>query len=472
MVAGLLGNRDLVALWVVAVVLWPIVPEGSLAARSDLGPWMIGTLAAALALRGRRLGAGPHPMLSQRKDPLAGLARRLAVMLTPLVLGLTAEAAATREALPAIAAGVGLGAVASLLAAGREAGLTAWRPPGGSGAWLWGMGGIALLGAAAGLGVARARLGEPQQPLLTSALLGLAFLGAGLTDGRARHLRQRRAAGNRDGSPWRPDLFPFLLAGLGPSLGLYLLYLLFEPLGGLSFDQAWVAALHVVVWAGLVWPKPEPLARAVLLHEVVPVSGRDAAGADTASAFDEPPEGALRLDPRRLRRTAVIHPWLVPVRGARIADLDDPIRPLWRRPLPALPAHALGEAAFEPDPLARATQTEIITLRMRGGDERTSLGGGEGLTRRIAILRPFLPPGAPTRWRVATYAWDGRQPQEAVQIIDGDTRVATLRDGDVIVVSVEGVARAWEVDLGDALFSAADVESLRPPQLGDYVGGP
>ena len=108
---------------------------------------------------------------------------------------------------------------------------------------------------------------------------------------------------------------------------------------------------------------------------------------------------------------------------------------------------------------------------MKGGDETVSLSGGEGLTRRIAILRPFLPPGAPTRARISTYTWDAALPEESVQVIDAGTRLATLRHGDIIVVSVEGVARAVEVDLGALIFSAAEAALLRPPQLGDYVGG-
>ena len=469
--AGLAANLDLLLLWLAAVVAWPLVPEGTALARPDLAPWMILTLAAALALRGRRLGAGPHPMLTPRKHGSAALARRAAVMLSPVGVGLVAEAAATRALLPAVAAALCAALVAVLLAVGSEAGLTGWRPPGRSAVAVWALGIATILGGAAWIGLLRSTLGQSSAALGSSGLLGLAFLAAGLVDGRVRHMNQRRAAGNRDGSPWSADLFPFLLAALGPSLGLFLLHLLFQPMGGLSFDQAWVAALHVVVWVGLVWPPPEPLARAVILHEVEPVSGQDREVRDSASPFDEPPEGALQLDPRRMRRTRVIHPWLVPVRASRIADLDDPIRPLWPRALPPLPAHALGEAAFEPDPLTRATQTELITLRMKGGDETVSLSGGEGLTRRIAILRPFLPPGAPTRARISTYTWDAALPEESVQVIDAGTRLATLRHGDIIVVSVEGVARAVEVDLGALIFSAAEAALLRPPQLGDYVGG-
>ena len=172
-----------------------------------------------------------------------------------------------------------------------------------------------------------------------------------------------------------------------------------------------------------------------------------------------------------MRRTRVIHPWLVPVRGSRIADLDDPVRPLRARGLPPLPAHALVEAAFEPDPLTRATQTGIITLRMRGGDETVSLTQGDGATRRIAILRAFLPPGASARRRIATYAWDPALPEASVQLVDHTTEQATLRDGDVIVLSVEGVARAWEVELGAEIFTAAEADAFRPPQLADYGGG-
>lgn len=468
--SGLAANLDLTGLWLAAVVAWPLVPTGHALARPDLLPWLIGTLSAALALRGRRLGAGPHPMLTPRHEALGAWLRRAAVALTPAVLLATHEAAATLAVTPAVLAGVGAVAVVVLLSTGSTHSLTAWRPAAKPAALAWTLGGAGSLVGAAWIGVASRQLSGEGAALASSGLLGLAFLSAGLVDGRARHLAQRKTAGLRDGSPFRVDLFPFLLAALGPSVGLFLLHLIFRPMGGLDFNQAFVASLHVVVWVGLLWPRPEPLARTVLLHEVVPVSGQDKEPREAANPFDEPPEGALRLDPRRMRRTRVIHPWLVPVRGSRIADLDDPIRPLWPRALPPLPAHALGDAAFEPDPLTRATQTELLTLRMRGSDETVNLAQSDGLTRRIAILRPFLPPGVPSRPRLSTYAWDEPVPDESVQVVDPTTELATLRNGDVIVVSVEGVARAYEVELGAAVYTASEAEAMRPPQLADYVG--
>lgn len=462
---GFSANLDLALLWLASVVAWPLVPASNPLARPDLTPWLIATLAAALALRGRRLGAGPHPSLQPRFDAVGALARRLAVVLTPVALFCTVDAANSRELIPAVLALLSGVAALAGLAVGHGHGLTAWQPGVSSEASARAATALVLVGAALGLGAAAPWLGSTA--VEASATLGLACLAAGLADGRARHLAQRRAAGNRDGSRWRPELFPFALAALGPGIGFYLLHCIFRPLGGLDFDQAYAASLFVLVWVGLIWPRPEPIARAVLLHEVVPVSGQDLPPGDAASPFDEPPEGALRLDPRRMRRTRVVHPWLVPVRASRISDLDDPARPLVERQPAPMAAHALGDAAFEPDPLTNSAQIDCITLHLRGGDSAVSLSRGEGLTRRVVILRPFLPPGASAAPRTPTYAWEREQPEQSVQQLDPTLDAATLRDGDVLVLSIEGVARAYEIELGAPVFTDA---RLRPPQLEDYVG--
>lgn len=464
---GFDANMDLALLWLASVVAWPLVPASSPLARPDLAPWLIATLSAALALRGRRLGAGPHPSLQPRFDAIGALTRRLAVAITPVAL-LCAVDAAERRAWPPAAVAILSGFVALLgLAFGHTHGLTAWQPGRHSEASARAATTLLLIGAALGLGAASPELRTLDPAIAPSVTLGLACLAAGLADGRARHLAQRRAAGTRDGATWRPELFPFALAALGPGIGFYLLHRIFRPLGGLDFDQAYAASLFVLVWVGLIWPRPEPIARAVLLHEVAPVSGRDRAPDDAASPFDAPPEGALRLDPRRMRRTRVIHPWLVPVRAARISDLDDPARPLYERQPAPMAAHALGDAAFEPDPITNSAQMDCITLRLRGGDGAVSLTQGEGLTRRVVILRPFLPPGASAVPRTPTYAWEREQPEQSVQQLDPTLDAATLRDGDVLVLSIEGVARAYEIELGAPIFTDA---RLRPPQLEDYVG--
>ncbi len=463
-------SADLLALWVAGLMVWPTIPVGNLAARDDLVPWMAANLSLALVLRGREIGAGSHPMLNPRRSTMGRWLRRVAMAITPLILAAAYQAGATRELLWAVGTVVGVLVIVTLLAIGREDGETAWVPPGRTPGLLWVFFAIAAPAFSGWLGLAS---GVDTLPLASEAassgLMGISFLSAGLVAGRVRNLNQRRAAGFRDGRPYRPDLFPYALAFLGPGGGLLLLHLLFGPLGGLDFNQAYVGSLHVLVWAALVWPKPDPIARTVLLHEVMPTSGADPIAKDAANPFDQPPEGALRFNPLQTKRIRVVHPWLVPVRGARIADLDDPIRPLWTRPPPALPMHIWGEARFEPDPVTRSTQGEVVTITIKGEEESTQLEGSEGQVRRMVILRPYLPPGSARRKRVQTYAWDEHIPEQSVQVIDNTVDTVTLRDGDVIVIGAEGVVRAYEVEIGEALYSHLDAAAFRPPQLEDYV---
>ena len=62
--------------------------------------------------------------------------------------------------------------------------------------------------------------------------------------------------------------------------------------------------------------------------------------------------------------------------------------------------------------------------------------------------RPWKIPTWPTRpWSFkrapATYRWQEALPEDALQVVDASTPTLRLRDGDLLVVSVEGVARAW-----------------------------
>jgi hypothetical protein len=207
-----------------------------------------------------------------------------------------------------------------------------------------------------------------------------------------------------------------------------------------------------------------------VLHEVIPVGGADSAPAvGQANAFDVPPEGALRFNPLATRRTLVMHPWLVPVRSSRIAELDDPIQPLWDVPPPLASDHVLGEASFEPDPLTKQDQWEVITVRLRGRADMSSVKSGDSQTKRMVVLRPFPATGRTTRARMATYRWEQNVPEDTIQILDATTQTAELRDGDILLLSSEGVAKAFEVEIGAPVFRFADANAFRPPQLEDYV---
>lgn len=472
-IASLMSQQlDLILLWAALVVAQPLVPITSPLGRTDLLPWMVLTLCAVTLLRGRVHGAGSHPMLTPRRSALSWWVRRVAQVITPAAMFALYDGL-LQGALLWILGGVAGGLlVMALVGWSSDHGETAWNPP-GTPDWLWWGFGLVLNGGAVFGLAALSELGELEEYVGESMLIGLGFLTVGLIDGQPRNLRQRYAAGQRDGSRYRLDLFPFALALLGPGLGLLAAAVVFKSLGGVDFTQAYIGSLYIVAWGAVLWPKPDPIARACLLHEVLPTGGSDPNVKGAAQGFDQPPEGSLRFNPLRTRRNRVVHPWLVPVRASRIAELDDPVRPLWTRGVPPLPFHLLGEASFEPDPDTRNTQSEVITVRLQGsGDVQEVEGGGDSAQqKRLVVLRAFPAPGTSRKVRPATYRWEEPVPEQTVQIIDDTTDRVFLRDGDIIVISAEGVARAYEVEIGSALFNAFDAQMFRPPQLEDYSKG-
>ena len=90
--------------------------------------------------------------------------------------------------------------------------------------------------------------------------------------------RQRKASGTRDGRAYRQGLFNYLFSSVGSAFGLWALYWIQEEIGlgeKVEFEQAFVPAAFVVAWAGVIWPKPIPIAVTCLLHEVMPAGGGD-----------------------------------------------------------------------------------------------------------------------------------------------------------------------------------------------------
>ena len=164
-----------------------------------------------------------------------------------------------------------------------------------------------------------------------------------------------------------------------------------------------------------------------------------------------------------------IHPRL-PVRAGRIEDLDDPVRPLWTRPNRPRDHHVLGDASFEPDPVTRQPQTRVITVRLRAPDDVTTLSGGDIQSRRIVVLRPFPVGDARRGQQSVTYRWDDdRLPPGSIQVVDATTRELQLRDGDVLVLSSEGIARAYAIEIGEPLYTWGPLSTSRPPQVEDYT---
>jgi hypothetical protein len=307
--------------------------------------------------------------------------------------------------------------------------------------------------------------------LPVSAFVGLQMFGIGLLADRPQTHRQRRAAGRRDGRRYAAQRFRFVLAAIGPSGGLLLLLLLHELLiGTVEFEQAVVIALHLLAWAGVLFPLPMPIAVSCVLHEVVPYGGHDpgAKGTD-GQTFDRPPEGALRINPILIRRLRVMHHWLVWVRDPRIEELDDPIRPLWPRRPPPMSHHVLGDATFEPDPRTQQPQWHTVTVRLKNQQDVSQLHEFNAQQRRMVVLRAFPGLFAGLRRGLRTYRWERSVPAETRQVVDATTTRLYLRDGDILVLSTEGVARAFELEIGGPLYDLARFGHQRPPQLEDHV---
>jgi hypothetical protein len=280
-------------------------------------------------------------------------------------------------------------------------------------------------------------------------------------------------AGRVDGRKVRLVEREFLFALLGPLFTLWLTMQMVEQLTGrlVGFESAFVVSLLAIAWAGVVWKRPLPRAVDVLLHEVVPAGGREEVPNGVALSFDRPAEGALRIRPLRVRGTRSTHIWRVPVTQPRIEELDDPIRPLWRDRRAPPSHHLIGEAAFEPDAYGGPQWSEL-TLRLGVGRDVTVLQEHDVQTRRMVVIRPF-PAAADQRRDMQpaprTYRWEESYRPGSLQVVDGATRTLSLRDGDLIVVSSEGLARAYLVEFGQPVDTLRGRVAMRLPQLQDYV---
>lgn len=460
-------NSDLLGLWLVLVIAQHYVPVTHFLARDDLLPWMVLSLSLGAFLRGGRFGQGPHPMLTPRIANRDKWLRRAGSAAIPWALMYVYDAAGALDPAPLASAVGSVIGVMVLMSMGPNHGRTAWNPTRGLPFLPAALGGVGILGVVAGLGAGRALFPEYEilSALGPASVVGGGFLAVGLVAARIQNTRQRKASGRKDGQPYRVPMFSGFLATVGPSVSCAVVL---WAVSSLVYSQAYVLALLIVVWCGVVWPKPGPIMVSCVLHEVKPIGGADPSAQDIANPFDAPPSGALRFSPLSTKRTLVMHPWLVPVKSSRIAELDDPIRPLWEQRNPMLPDHVLGTAAFEPDPLTKQDQWETITIRLKGQEDTTSVKG-DSKAGRIVVLRAYPPPGASTRPTIATYRWDGSVPEDSIQILDATTQQINLRDGDVLVLSQEGVAQAFEIEIGAPVFRVADGVAFRPPQLEDYV---
>ena len=491
-----IDNFDLIALGWALACAQTVVPLGHFFARQDGAAWMTLAVSAAAVLRGRTIGDTAHPMLVRRRSATDAALQKAAIVLTPwmllflydaagLVPGLMLEGTAINIAqflrsnlLPHLVANV-VGTVLTALVilfcvqVGYDDGATSWHPP-GSRVRDWFAGALVTISGCVLAGF----MGSPQLQALfpiiaavgPASLLGGQLLVSSMITMRMQDLAQLHTAGRRDETPYAPPVFQPLLTLVGPGIGLWLLQVMLLLFGRqFSFADAYVVAIHVVIWAGIIWPRPTPVAIQCILHEAIPTGGKDRVVAEVAEGFERPPEGALRLNPLTLKRTRSMHPWIVPVRSARIDKFDNPTRPLWARPPAPLPTHVMGDAAFEPDPSTGLDQYERISLYLRGQQDVAAMGHSNSQSKKIVILRAYPKPGESRRRRLATYKWEEGVPDVCVQQVAADTEKIWLEDGSILVISVEGYVRAYEIEIGQPLAIAAEYETFRMPQIEDYA---
>lgn len=462
-------NRDLIVVWFAMLVGQHMVPVTNTLAQEDLVPWMVLTLSIVAFFRATSFGLGAHPMLTPRQDTTNMLLQRAGAVVAPWALMYVYNAAVDLDPKPLGFAGGVIVGVIVLVAVGGTHGRTSWNPQRGVPIVQIIVTSIVLIGSVALSGYAAGRFegNELVSALSRALLVGLSFLTIGLMASRAQNQRQRRTAGRKDGKEYKPQVFPAFLATAGPLMTLFGVFMVVK---GLDFSQAFVVSLLVVVWAGVVWPKRSPIMVSCVLHEVVPTGGADSRPRDgKANPFDMPPEGALRFNPLNIKRTRVMHPWLVPVRSSRIAELDDPVRPLWDTPPELQTDHVLGDAHFEPDPLTKLDQWDVITLKLKSRSDTSSVSAGGANTKRIVVLRAYPAPGTSSEAQTSTYRWDENIPAESMQVLDPTTESINLRDGDILVISSEGVAQAYQLEVGAPVYRLVDANAFRAPQLEDYV---
>jgi hypothetical protein len=475
---GVSKNFDLILLWVLLIAIQPQISIEHILARPDLVPWLMFCLGCTVFLRGKRYGDGPHTSLTKRLSNYGAMYLKLGMIGTLIALvfwfdlgkGWEIVRSGSIESIKLIGLPVASSVVSLVLIyLGRGHEQTSWNPKGIPSSLLWLFGSGSIVALAFGIG----RLEKLQPEIPTEALLlGLGFLSVGLVVGRVQHLRQRFAAGTKDGRSYRPALFNYIFSTFGAALGLWALYFIQEQIGlgeKVSFEQAFVPAAFVVAWAGVVWSKPVPIAVTCLLHEIMPSGGGDKIVSTTASPFDQTPEGALRINPLQIKRILATHPWLVPVKASRVPELDDPIRPLWPRREPPISYHVLGNASFEPCKYTNQEQWDEITIRLKGSDDIGSLSGAASMNRSIVVMKPFLRPGTPRKKRITTYRWENPVLQASIQNVDATTETLSLENGSVIVMATEGVARAFELEIGSPVYRLTEASGFRPPQIEDYV---
>lgn len=448
-----------------------LIPASSPLGRSDGAGLVTLAVSVTALLWGRRLGAGPHPTLQPRGSRFGGLFRALARALAPWALWAAFESA--RSGASTLLAVALCGACALFAVLGRDHGRTAWNPgPHGVLASarqdlrlllpavlivVAGVLGLVLLDQAA------ATLGFLREPTWVPALLSCQTILVCALSGRMRNLRQRAAMAM--GDEHLPAVF---WASVGPGLTLLALGALmadFEQdrlhragleggLAGLGLSAPTLMAWHrpalvlaVALWARGLWRPRAPSAILCSWREVVPRGADVAMGSGAIPGFEHPPAGALRINAWATRDTGRVVYWPVPVRDvswnplARLPDLRAESRS-------ASAPHLLGEAAFEPQTLSGRIQTEKLTVRPVPG-RRTALGG----QTQAVLIRPNRPHDrGGERGREQARSWTWQDPGVPGRIRIVGEQSLHLHDGDLLLLSADGVATAWRLEYGPEIL--------------------
>lgn len=472
--------QDLLTFWLVTVLAQAIVPRTSYLADASLLPWLAVTLSGCLLLRDCSMLPAAHPALSQRRSMALGLVRRLTAASVPWVLLLWHEYLCARQSHEALlpflfsmAGGASLILLVGVSFSQRER-LTAWTPEQGGYPLL-------LLGAILLVTLPAWILQAPfwqetdtivlyLRTLLPPALFtGSTFLLAGLLLTPPRDFQQF-VVGQRHQGRTR---LAILLRLLGPLLAAFLLpfpsmtlfhWLFLTQFSGLGFGGVMVHALFACLMYAALYPRPVPVAMACIFHEVRP-SGSGEDDAEKIADFVKSPEGSLVFNPLNIERTRRLHPCLMPVESNQLALFESRAPHLW--PLEGLPPQSflLGHASFEVS--GGKPQWTTVTIRKASRDViswKSHLGYN---LQRMLILRAFSP-----RWfrrNREAFEHEGRSWEGQTQSLGDVSDTMNLMNGDIVVLSIGGVIRAYEFEIGCPVYATDLVAHERPGILEDYV---
>lgn len=297
------------------------------------------------------------------------------------------------------------------------------------------------------------------------AMLSVQVLLVCALSGRIGNLRQRAAMGLAE-----EHLPAVVWAAIGPGLtllGLGILMAAQEPGAEAALGAPTLMPWHrpalvlaTVLWAWGLWRPRLPSAVLCSWHEVLPRGSDVAVGQGAVPGFEHPPDGALRLNAWATRDTGRVIYWPVPVRDlswnplARLPELRAETR--------ATPGpHLLGEAAFEQEKWNRRAQTTRITIRPIPG-RRKALGEHA----QAVLIRPNRAQitGSEDRKReIRSWSWQDVDMQKRVRVLSEES--VHLLDGDVIILSADGVATAWRLEFGPLLLPGDTANQLVLPIL-------